>query len=519
MCVAGGADVRKDALSWRGYRNAAFDETDILSADGQALDGALVVESKPRLRIASRGHGSRGRGWLLRRALAAADLLGLLVAFAAAEEGFGKWTPGSTLFLLWLPAWILIAVVAGLYDRDGDRVDHTTAEDLPRLFQTLTAVTWLAFIVAWTFGRAQNDTTKLVMFWLFAFISIAGLRAVARVACRRHPLYIQNTLVVGAGSAGRVIAQKLAAHPEYGLRLLGFVDVERGPDTEADDLPIWGDVDELEGIVSRLGVRRVIVAFSDHDLGSLLGMVRALTTRGVQVDILPRFFEVLDPGMDIHAVEGIPMLGLRPPRFGRVSLFLKRTIDLIGSTFLLLVLSPFLALVALAIKLDSRGPVFFRQVRIGGRGEPFVIWKFRTMVADAEERKAEVAHLNKHQRDPRMFKVDGDPRVTRVGRWLRRRRIDELPQLFNVLRAEMSLVGPRPLIPEEHRWVDEWASKRLDLRPGMTGLWQVLGSDTIDFEDMVKLDYRYVTSWSLGRDIRLILRTAPFLVAPGARDS
>jgi exopolysaccharide biosynthesis polyprenyl glycosylphosphotransferase len=352
-------------------------------------------------------------------------------------------------------------------------------------------------------------------------VSISVLRALARAACRRHPLFVQNTIIVGADDAGQLIARKLALHPEYGLRLLGFVDA--GEDEISarlqDGLPLLGDIDELEEIVRVLGVRRVVLAFTEHDRSDLVDLIRMLARRGVQLDILPRFFEALDSGVDVHDLEGIPVLGLRPPRFGRASLLLKRTIDLAGSVILLGLLAPVFALVALAIKLDSSGPVFFRQVRIGGRGRPFVIWKFRTMIVDADERKAEVAHLNKHRLDPRMFKIDGDPRVTRVGRWLRRRSLDELPQLFNVLSGEMSLVGPRPLIPEEHRWVDGWATSRLDLRPGMTGLWQVLGNDSIEFDDMVKLDYRYIASWSLGRDIGLILRTVPFLFSRGLRDS
>lgn len=493
-----------------------------MSTEGQTLDSALAVEAKLRLGHSPSVRGDRNRGWLLRRALAIADITGLLVAFAIAETVWGRWDPGAALYFLAPPAWVLVAVVAGLYDRDGDRVDHTSSEDLPRLVSTLTVGAWLAFLFTWTIGRDSNDRTKIIMCWLFAIVLMSTLRTVARAVCRRHPLYVQNTIIVGTDVAGQVIAQKLALHPEYGLRVLGFVDdpndsLERPQ--ELEHLPLLGDIGELEEIVKRLGVRRVILAFPDHERDHLVGAIRRLTAHGVQLDILTRFFDVLDPGIDVHDLEGIPVLGLRPPRIGRASLLLKRTIDVLGSVFLLIVLSPLFALIALAIKLNSRGPVFFRQVRIGGRGTPFVIWKFRTMVVDADERKTEVAHLNKHQRDPRMFKIDGDPRVTRVGRWLRRRHFDELPQLINVLRAEMSLVGPRPLIPEEHRWVDDWATKRLDLRPGMTGLWQVLGSDSIDFEDMVKLDYRYVTSWSLGRDIALILRTAPFLAARGTRDS
>jgi lipopolysaccharide/colanic/teichoic acid biosynthesis glycosyltransferase len=182
------------------------------------------------------------------------------------------------------------------------------------------------------------------------------------------------------------------------------------------------------------------------------------------------------------------------------------------ATIGLLMLAPVFALVACAIKYDSRGPVFFRQSRMGGRGQLFRIFKFRTMVVDAEEQKAALAHLNKHAQpgsDPRMFKIPDDPRVTKVGRVLRRYSIDELPQLINVLTGEMSLVGPRPLILEEDRHVDNWARKRMDLKPGMTGLWQVLGRSEIPFEEMVKLDYLYVTTWSLWQDFLLLLRTIP----------
>jgi lipopolysaccharide/colanic/teichoic acid biosynthesis glycosyltransferase len=177
-------------------------------------------------------------------------------------------------------------------------------------------------------------------------------------------------------------------------------------------------------------------------------------------------------------------------------------------------------LVALLIRLDSRGPTFFRQPRIGANGRPFQIWKFRTMIADADERKAEVAHLNVNRApggDPRMFKILDDPRVTRVGRMLRRCSIDEFPQLINVVRGEMSLVGPRPLIPDEHRFVTDWAERRLLLRPGMTGLWQVLGRSEIPFEEMVRLDCVYVNTWSLWSDLRLIARTVPAMVSGNGR--
>jgi lipopolysaccharide/colanic/teichoic acid biosynthesis glycosyltransferase len=179
----------------------------------------------------------------------------------------------------------------------------------------------------------------------------------------------------------------------------------------------------------------------------------------------------------------------------------------------LALVAPLFVLVAIAIKLDSRGPVFFRQARIGARGRPFRIVKFRTMVAGADDSKQMLADLNVHRDgDDRMFKIANDPRVTRVGRFLRATFLDELPQLVNVLAGEMSLVGPRPLIPEEARYVDVWATRRLDLRPGMTGLWQVLGRSAIPFAEMVQLDYLYVSTWSLGNDLRLLLRTVPLVV-------
>ena len=178
----------------------------------------------------------------------------------------------------------------------------------------------------------------------------------------------------------------------------------------------------------------------------------------------------------------------------------------------MVLLSPVFIAVAVMIKLDSRGPVFFRQVRMGAGGRTFRVFKFRTMVADAESMKLDVAHLNMHNGgDARMFKVPDDPRVTRLGRLLRRWRIDELPQLLNVLAGTMSIVGPRPLILDEDQHVSSWARRRLDLKPGITGLWQVLGASDIPFEEMTKLDYLYVTNWSLREDLRLILLTLPAL--------
>jgi exopolysaccharide biosynthesis polyprenyl glycosylphosphotransferase len=262
-------------------------------------------------------------------------------------------------------------------------------------------------------------------------------------------------------------------------------------------------------------VERVVIAFSQDSHERTLDLIRSMKDMDIQIDVVPRLFELVGPNFDMHSVEGIPLLGLPPPRLSRSSMLLKRTFDLALTIPGLVALIPVFALIALLIKRDSPGPVFFRQVRMGCNGQTFRIWKFRTMRADADERKPEVAHLNKHLLDggdPRMFKIPDDPRETRIGRLLRRHSLDELPQLFNVLRGEMSLVGPRPLILDEDRHVLEWARQRLNLKPGCTGPWQVQGGSAIPFEEMVRLDYLYVTGWSTFGDLKLVVRTVPILL-------
>jgi exopolysaccharide biosynthesis polyprenyl glycosylphosphotransferase len=251
----------------------------------------------------------------------------------------------------------------------------------------------------------------------------------------------------------------------------------------------------------------------------MLRHIRELNAQGVQVDVIPRFPELIGPEVDLHTSGGISLWSLRPFDLSRSSRALKRFGDLVVSVAGLVLLAPLFAVVAMAIKLDSRGPVFFRQERILDGTRTFRIWKFRTMVADAEERKHQVAHLNVHAQnggDGKMFKIAGDPRITRVGAFLRRYSLDELPQLLNVLSGEMSLVGPRPLILEEHLYVTEWRRRRLELKPGVTGLWQVNGRSDLPFEDMVALDYRYVTNWSPWLDLSLILKTVPQVLRGGA---
>jgi lipopolysaccharide/colanic/teichoic acid biosynthesis glycosyltransferase len=226
--------------------------------------------------------------------------------------------------------------------------------------------------------------------------------------------------------------------------------------------------------------------------------------------VLPSLFEVVGSSVEFDDVGGVVVLGLRHYGLSRSSRALKRAFDIALSSLTLLALLPLFVVIAVAIRIDSRGPVFFRQRRIGRRDRDFEIVKFRTMGANAEAVKHELMELNEADG---LFKIENDPRITRVGSFLRRTGLDELPQLLNVIRGDMSLVGPRPLIPDEDRQVEGWARRRLEVPPGMTGHWQVLGSARVPLREMLKIDYLYGANWSLWGDMKILLRTIPFVVS------
>ncbi len=464
---------------------------------------------------------SRRRGWLMRRLLLCADVIGLLAAYLAA---LALVPPGPTpdsvaptwevaLFVATLPLWVLLARVYGLYDRDEERTDHSTVDDVVGVFQVVTLGTWGFLVITHVLELPYPNLGRLVVFWLLAVALVPLLRAASRAVGRRQAAYLQNMIIVGSGQVAHLLADKIANHPEYGLRVAGFVDRDdRAVVSGNGKRALLGTTEDLPRLVREHGVHRVAIAFSTDSHNQTLGVIRSMQDTDVQIDIVPRMFEVLGTNAQLHTIEGMPLVGLPRPHLSGSSRFLKRSFDLVAAATGMLLLSPVFIAVAVMIKLDSRGPVFFRQVRMGAGGRTFRVFKFRTMVANAESMKLDVAHLNMHNGgDARMFKVPDDPRVTRLGRLLRRWRIDELPQLLNVLAGTMSIVGPRPLILDEDQHVSSWARRRLDLKPGITGLWQVLGASDIPFEEMTKLDYLYVTNWSLREDLRLILLTLPAL--------
>jgi exopolysaccharide biosynthesis polyprenyl glycosylphosphotransferase len=499
-------------------RTALLDGLRLNDEIGAVIDDRTIEILEHRRRTAV----VRRRGWLVRRMLLLADLAGLTLAYVVARLVFDD--PGSTgdhvrpiaetlLFLATLPVWIVVAKIYGLYDHDEERTDHSTADDLVGVFHLITVGTWLIFAGGMLSGLARPELVRLIFFWGLAIALVTMFRAGARTFCRRRIAYMQNAVIVGAGDVGQLVARKLLQHPEYGINLVGFLDddpKERRSDVE--HLAMLGPPERLPGVVRAFDVERVMIAFSHDSHEDTLSLIRSVKDLNVQVDIVPRLFEIVGPGMCIHTVEGVPLMGLPPLRLSHSSRLLKRAVDLVVGAIALVAIAPLLAFIALRIKTDSPGPVFFRQTRVGIGDTTFRIYKFRTMTADADERKHELAHLNIHAQpggDPRMFKVPDDPRTTKFGRFLRRYSLDELPQLINVMKGEMSLVGPRPLIADEDRHVAEWARKRVRLKPGITGLWQVLGRSDIPFEEMTKFDYIYVTNWSLGGDLSIILKTIP----------
>jgi exopolysaccharide biosynthesis polyprenyl glycosylphosphotransferase len=474
------------------------------TAIARAAAQQIAIEERAAS-VVARGHGRRD--FLLRRMLAGADLLALAIAvlFAARLASDRGATVG---YLFWgaltLPAWLVLFKAYGLYDRDIKRVSHTTVDDLPWVFHALL----LGSVLLWSY-YAVMPVEKLLYYEIlgFAVVAMAGVlffRACVRIAARRL-LGTERMAFVGSGSTTELLLRKIRSHPEYRLEPVGVIGVPGDPGL-VRELPVLGELEDLPEIVSRYGVERLVLSHDGLYEERLIDLLRRSKQLSLKVSILPQMFDVMGPAVEVDDVEGVTVLGINPPVLSRSSRGLKRAVDVIGSSLILVIGMPIWLLIALAIKIDSRGPVFFRQQRIGERGRRFRVYKFRTMAVDAERRREELLAQSK---DPHWLHLEHDPRITRVGRFLRENSIDELPQFINVLRGEMSIVGPRPLIESEDAMVQGWGRSRLDLTPGITGAWQVLGRTNIPFEEMVKLDYLYVTNWSLWSDIRLILHTLP----------
>src|SRR4051812_25435784 len=479
-------------------------------------------------------NATRRRGWLVRRVLLGADVLGLAVAFLVAQLIYSTHTHVGELdrlaefavFALSLPLWIVAAKVYRLYDRDEERANHSTADDFAGVFHLVTGGTFFLYASSRLTGQFNPEFGKLFLFWFLAIGATVALRFTGRTYCRKHVLYLQNTIVVGAGHLGQTIARKLINHPEYGLNLVGLVEsrpTELQPSLR--HLAVLGDLDDLTEIVTLLDVERVIFESDDHR-ETLLQAVDDVRRLDVQVDIIPRLVEGMGPSVSFHAVEGLPVVSLPPTRLPWSSLLIKRALDIGVALAGLIVLAPLFLAVALLIKRDSPGPVFYRHTRVGKNRKPIRLFKFRTMYIEmcrgegygGDDAEATFDALMK---DPLRsaefgltYKLQDDPRVTRLGRFLRRTSLDELPQLINVLLGDISLVGPRALTEDElDTYYGVATDDLLAIKPGVTGYWQVNGRSGLAYGDRVRLDLAYAGGWSLGLDLAILARTVRVLAS------
>jgi len=475
--------------------------------DGDQASQAIAATAHRRREVIHR------RDSMFPRPLGVADMWAIGPSLLLTGVIFGD--DRLTVATLAVPTLFVVLVKAmGLYDRDEHLLHKTTLDEVPTLFGIATLSTlllWLSdgLLIDGQLGRRQGLAT-----WLILFMLMVSLRALARLlASRIAPP--ERCLLVGDPKAAEKLREKLALTHSASAELVGVVSTEGSRTTTngAGNHASRTDIDpKLGPILATQDIDRVIIT-TGPEVGrdDLLYIIRELKEYGVKVSVLPEASRVAGSSVEVDHLHGLTLLGVRRFEFPRSSRLIKRSFDILGSSLLLALYSPLLAAVAIAIKLDSPGPVLFRQRRVGRHGDEFQLIKFRSMVMDADSRKEELRRLNEGADG--LFKIAADPRVTRVGRALRRWQVAELPQLINVLRGEMSLVGPRPLVPEEDRQIEGWYRRRLDVPPGMTGHWQVLGSSArIPLDEMVKLDYLYVANWSPWNDVKLMMRTVPFVV-------
>jgi exopolysaccharide biosynthesis polyprenyl glycosylphosphotransferase len=463
---------------------------------------------------------TRGRTTML----AAGDLVALVVAYAATyvtSEQIGPLpavsAPGWFLAFIAVtaaPVWLAVFTAYHLYDNDNQRIAVASFDEVRDIFHAILAGS-LAFLILsqglrYLFGWWIYSAVEAFIFLGTALILVPVIRGSLRSWVLPRVMRRRRTLIVGSGREAQLVHRKLMAHPEYGLDVVGFLD---GNGEAPDDSigPVLGSREDIAGIIDEHEIDRVLLGSSIASHEEMLDLIRTVRRPDVQVSIVPNYFEIFTSRAILDEVEGMSVVTLPPMNLGRSSRLLKRSFDVVVSSSALLLLSPILAAIAISIRLDSKGSALYRQPRRGRYGSTFHIVKFRTMRVGAEKDRSEVLHMN--EVDGPLFKIKGrDPRVTRVGSFLRRTSLDELPQLWNVVKGEMSLVGPRPFVVYEADMITGWAQRRLDMTPGITGLWQVLGRNDIPFEEMTKLDYLYVTNWSVWWDLKILCQTIPVVL-------
>jgi exopolysaccharide biosynthesis polyprenyl glycosylphosphotransferase len=459
---------------------------------------------------------ARGRVWIL----AGGDLLALGIAYSATYVVANRVAPPAvtaptwlliTLVLIAVPVWTAVFTSYHLYDNDHRRISVASFDEVGDIFHALLAGSLGFLLLAQILRRFENwwiySALEAAFFLTGALVLVPLMRGTLRSWIFPRVMQRRRTLIVGGGSDAMLVHRKLTTHPEYALDVVGFL--ADSPD-EGIPGPVLGGTDAIATVVEQFDVERILFAVPT-ETQQMVDLLRTVRRPDVQISIIPSYSEIFTSRAILDDIEGTPVVTLPEMRLGRSSRLLKRSFDITLAGLVLILLLPLFALIAALIRLGSEGPIVYRQPRRGRDGATFRIAKFRSMYVGAEQRRSEVLHMN--DVDGPLFKVKGcDPRVTRIGAFLRRSSLDELPQLWNVLRGDMSLVGPRPFVVYEADQITGWARRRLAMTPGITGLWQVLGRNDIPFDEMVKLDYLYVTNWSLWWDLKILCQTIPVVL-------
>jgi exopolysaccharide biosynthesis polyprenyl glycosylphosphotransferase len=512
----------------------------------------MRAEQIDRLSVKAGAVRAEGRApaWALpmaRAALVAADAVAALACFVGAfalREGArvvvhapGGWAwgarfaPYAAVLVFVVPVRLLANAYYDLYRLRGE---FSYVDDAGRVFKATAVASLVLVAITFLFRggtqfRAFSYSRAVFVFdFLFALAAYGLLRLAARAAqsaFRRKGINLIPTLVVGRGAQAEMCIREMQARPELGYRVIGVVEngrIDAGVPEEFEGVPVVAGVEQLAETIRETRANEVII--TDPKIsGDLLFdvMMRVGRNRGVEFRIAPSLFNFLPRKTEIDQIGALPMIQLfREPLSGAARVT-KRGFDIAVSLAALVLLSPLWLVIAALIKLDSKGGVFYRQERVGMDGRVFLFLKFRTMRADSDDsvhrdyqRKLIAGRPDTNLGDDArpVYKLRDDPRVTRTGRVLRRLSLDELPQLLNVLRGEMSLVGPRPPIPYEVEAYELWHRKRLDVKPGLTGLWQVSGRNRLSFDEMVRLDLFYIENWSPLLDLKIILRTLPVML-------
>jgi exopolysaccharide biosynthesis polyprenyl glycosylphosphotransferase len=450
---------------------------------------------------------AKRRGSLLRRLLATGDWLTLLATLCIVTAASPK-TDIGTLFwaAMFSPVWILVLKLHGLYDKDHRRIRHSTLDELSSLVSA-TALGTLALDGLLALSPVGPlAASSAIAVGLGAFLGSFASRAMIRFSWHRFAGAAPG-VVVGPPAAVEIVARRIATHPETRLRLVGYLSQpgEGEGDAAPEGLPRLGALTEIARVAREQEVERVIVTKQEMSEPAAERLIEECKAAGLALTFLPQHFGLLGPGIELNRLAELPVLDFRFSDPPRSTVTIKRAMDLAIGGALLLLLSPLIALIALLILLDSGRPVLFRQRRAGRDGAPFTMIKFRTMVQGAEEQLRELVDLEKL--DEPAFKLADDPRITRAGRLLRRFSLDELPQFLNVVKGDMSLVGPRPEEEAVVALYDERQRLRLGVRPGVTGPMQVYGRGDLTFEERLAMERDYLDNISLAGDLAILLRT------------